>query len=159
MSSVPYKFAALPGQPYLKSSVLADLKNIIENFKPTVVFTPTLTDQHHDHWATRQFVTEVIQKMQAPPLHLEYLIHWEKTDAGWPKTTVDWQTPKNHVPAEYSLAIGDYNYSINDKKAVIGFHQSQVDVDGDYLLNFSKATEVYWMTKQKVEDYLTSHLD
>jgi LmbE family N-acetylglucosaminyl deacetylase len=165
VSSVPYAFAFHPNEMYLKSSVLNDVKAIIEDFKPTIVFTPTLTDQHLDHRATREFVTEVLTtagtatagtaKDLTPPLHLEFLVHWEHTDLDWPKATVDWSTPTNHVPAEYSLAIGDYGYSINDKKRVIGFHQSQVDVDGDYLLNFAKVTEVFWTTKEKIEDYLT----
>jgi len=153
-SQVPYAFAYHAGEAYLKESVINDITKIINDFKPAVVFTPTLTDEHLDHRATREFVTQALSQIQNAPLHLEFLVHWEKTETDWPHATTDWQTPFNHVTAEYSLSLGDYGLTIDQKKEVIRNHVSQVDVESAYLQNFAKSTEVFWTSKPKRSDYL-----
>lgn len=153
-SKVGYSFAAHVGTPFLRDSVVNDIKRIIHDFKPTAIFTPTLTDGHPDHRATEQFVTEVLTQTKSAVPHYEFLVHWELIEDGWPQTSNDWQPPQSHIPPDISLKLTDVDWSPEEKKKVISFHDSQIAVDGPYLLGYGKNTEVFWRSRPTIGDYL-----
>lgn len=76
----PYNNSYRPNTPYAGEAVIADLEQIIVDFKPTVIFSPHPADEHQDHAATWAFLATVVTKvsssgtMQRPKLYA-YLIH------------------------------------------------------------------------------------
>ena len=64
-SKVAYSFAVHPGEPFLRDNLVNEIAAIIKGFKPTAVFTPTLTDCHPDHRGTREFVSEVLANLKS----------------------------------------------------------------------------------------------
>ncbi len=59
-SEVPYLNAATPGAPYLKASVLSDLRRLIQAFAPDLLVLPHPNDHHPDHAATWYFGNEAL---------------------------------------------------------------------------------------------------
>lgn len=153
-SKVVYDFAVHPGEAFTRDNLINEIKAVIKSFKPTAIFTPTLTDCHPDHRGTREFVTEVLSNMKSKTPHYEYLIHWELIEDGWPQTALDWAPPENHIPADYRLTLADFNWTPREKAKVIALHGSQIAVDGPFLESFAKNTEVFWKSRDSMGDYV-----
>lgn len=76
----PYSNSYRPNTPYAGEAVMADLEQIIYDFKPTVIFSPHPSDEHPDHAATWAFISTVVTKVGnggtvlRPKLYT-YLVH------------------------------------------------------------------------------------
>lgn len=76
----PYNNSYRPNAPYAGEAVLADIEQIIREFKPTVIFSPHPADEHPDHAATWAFMAAVATKVNNSgvlpnPKLYTYLIH------------------------------------------------------------------------------------
>lgn len=153
-SSVPYSFAYHPGASYTHDSVIKDLKAIITTLNPDVVYSTTPTDQHPDHAQTREFVTEALAQAGGNRTHLEYLIHWEQKEEGWPLPSLSWTNPVGHIPADLKIPLSAVGMDRTLKLDAVLQYSTQVAVMKEYLVNFAKDSEVFWRTRPQLSDYL-----
>ncbi len=150
VSEVPesYDFAYHVGSPYQRDSILTDIKSLVQEFGPTVIYSPTDTDHHQDHWALAKFVNQALIEL-APvrtwKVHLAYLIHWERNQEGWPTSSDMWIPPGGHAPPDVWVTLGDFDYSREEKSSVIDLYESQVFVGKTYLEGFAKNAEIFWL--------------
>ncbi len=149
-SKVPeaYDFAYRVGAPYTRDSLLSDIKKLISDFKPTLVYSPRTTDTVQDHWALGKFVAQALLETFSSgswKAHLGYLVHWEANEPNWPHTSLDWTAPVNQAPPNLSLRLADFGFTPDDKRKLIDAYTSQVILSGPYLRNFAKTTEIFWV--------------
>lgn len=144
-----YQFAFNPGNPYSRSACLADFRKIIRDFDPTIVVTPRVTDTHGDHWSLAKFVSQALDELYSElteyKAHLGYLIHWEANQPSWPERSTEWRHPTGHPKFLIEIPLADYGLSIGEKRKIINQHFSQVLTSGEYLRNFAKRTEIFWL--------------
>ena len=128
--------------------MLADIKSLIREFGPTVIYSPTDTDHHQDHWALAKFVNQALIELAAVrtwKAHFGYLIHWERNQDEWPPLTPVWIPPGGHAPPDVWVTLSDFEYSRAEKTSVIDLYESQVFVGRDYLVGFAKDAEIFWL--------------
>ncbi|MGD9494832.1 MAG: PIG-L deacetylase family protein [Armatimonadota bacterium] len=96
-SACPYDRAFTPGAIYCGEQLLADLTQVLERTRPTMLFVPLPEDMHADHRATAQAVLTAVTELRArgepwaSAVGLyAYLVHYRH----WP------------VPRSYSPALG-----------------------------------------------------
>jgi len=146
---VPYDFAYNPGSSYSRSACLDDFTAIVRDFDPTIVVTPRPTDTLADHWALSLFVSQSLADLYSQlsnfKAHLGYLIHWEKHQPNWPEKSTDWERPAGHPRPVIAIPLAEVGMSIEDKRKIIDQYFSQVLFTGEYLQNFAKKTEVFWL--------------
>jgi LmbE family N-acetylglucosaminyl deacetylase len=63
-SSSPYSNSYRPHAPYAGESVLRDLKEILEQERPTSLFLPDPGDDHPDHWAAYCFAVTALESIR-----------------------------------------------------------------------------------------------
>ena len=143
-----YDFVYHVGSPYQRDSILADIKGLISEFGPTVIYSPTDTDHHQDHWALAKFVNQALIELshvRTWEAHFGYLIHWERNQDGWPSPSNLWVAPSGHAPPDVWVTLSTFDYSREEKRAVIDLYESQVFVGPDYLEGFAKDAEIFWL--------------
>jgi len=150
VSEVPlsYDFALSPGKPYQRESILNDIKLLIRDFRPTVIYSPLFTDHHQDHWATGRFVGQAmleLEEIRNLKSHFGYLVHWEANESGWPHESGGWENPSGHAPFQIETILTDSFFTAEMKKAVVNRYFSQVIASGTYLLRFAKESEIFWL--------------
>jgi LmbE family N-acetylglucosaminyl deacetylase len=57
-----------------KKEIITKLINLIETYRPNVIFLPAKTEAHIDHRTTYQFGREAIKKLTYKPLELYYVV-------------------------------------------------------------------------------------
>jgi LmbE family N-acetylglucosaminyl deacetylase len=150
VSEVPesYDFAYNVGASYQRDSILADIKNQILEFGPTVIYSPTDTDHHQDHWGLAKLVNQALIELthvRTWKSHFGYLIHWEANEEGWPTSSTQWTAPRGHAPPDLWVTLRDFDYSRDEKSDVIDLYESQVFVGRAYLVGFAKDAEIFWL--------------
>ncbi|MFQ5739080.1 MAG: PIG-L deacetylase family protein [Acidobacteriota bacterium] len=149
-SSVPpsYSFAYRVGAPYNRDSLLSDIRNVIQGFNPTTIYSTTDTDTHQDHWALAKFVRQALLDLpflRSRRAHYGYLIHWEAHEAGWPHGGLIWTSPGGHAPPDLDIFLSDFGYTSAEKRSVIDLYVSQTLTGGTYLRSFAKEDEIFWL--------------
>ncbi len=86
----PYNFTYQPNATYTGSNVAKNLKQIITDFKPTIIIAPDGLDEHHDHWATNAFVMYSAAATNFKGKFYTYLVH---------KGGTKWPSPPNYQPS------------------------------------------------------------
>lgn len=145
VAAVPYADAFRPGAPYKGEEILADLKTIFRDFRPTHVFVSHPADHHADHRALYLFARVALWELAGetgPALH-PYLVHFK----GWPRPLafrpdaelappgffgerISWQS--------YALAPGD----VETKHRALAAHASEVKATPG-LLAFVRRNELF----------------
>jgi len=148
-SYVPYKESPSYGAPYKSEHILADIKKILLEYKPTKIFVSHPADVNGDHWAYYCFLQIALQdlKKQLPdPKLYVYFVH----GPGWP-------TPRHYhpelglAPSERHFADGLINWSsfkltedeIEKKYKAMLAYKSQTCVSAFYLLAFVRQNEIF----------------
>jgi LmbE family N-acetylglucosaminyl deacetylase len=72
----PYRETYKPGRIYAGENVVLDLKEIIEQFSPSVVIVSHPRDSHSDHQAAFQFLQKALEGEQIHPKVFSYLVHY-----------------------------------------------------------------------------------
>ncbi len=150
-TSVPYRFALRPGAPYVANSVLADLTQVIRNFRPTCIFVSHPLDQNVDHRALYLFTRVVLWHVHLVPKPrlYPYLVHM----SGWPKP--GGLHPDLDLPVCTAFP-GDVCWKVlhldGPEVAVceraIRAHQTQMSYSATYLLSFIRRTELFGDLKE-----------
>lgn len=146
-----YDFALSPGSPYCRESILNDIKSLIRDFRPTVIYSPLYTDHHQDHWATGLFVSQALLELEEVrnwKSHLGYLVHWEANESGWPHDSEEWTNPSGHAPFNIEEILLDSFFTPEMKRSVINRYFSQVIASGTYLTAFAKKNEIFWLLER-----------
>ena len=146
VTAVPYTNAFRYGAPYKGEEILADLKSVIRDFKPTKIFVSHPGDHNPDHRSlylfTRVALWDIEKELQ--PEIVPYLVHYKK----WPrplgyspdvtlappnlfKDTVQW---KSYALAPTNIAV---------KHEAIRMHASQYAVSAKYLDSFIRPNEMF----------------
>ncbi|MDD4954691.1 MAG: PIG-L family deacetylase [Candidatus Omnitrophica bacterium] len=147
IGSVPYENALSFGAPYIGESILADLKKVLAEFKPTKIFVSSPYDTNPDHRSLYVFTNIALLDLRGAvgePDIFSYLVH----KAGWPKA-------KKHLPSFELDAPEAYIDSgitwrkiyltgeeIADKRKALSLYKSQLSFARNYLLSFIRKNEL-----------------
>lgn len=77
-SSSPYERTYIKALPYSKTSVESALAQVINETKPTRVFSTLIEDTHTDHSATGHFLRAILPRLTSSPRVYLYLVHHAK---------------------------------------------------------------------------------
>ncbi len=145
-TAVPYENAYRFGTPHKGEEVLADLKAIIAEYRPTKIFVSHPADIHDDHRALYLFTRVALWDLreECRPEILPYLVHYHR----WPR-------PKG-LKADRPLAPSDaldesisWSYvaaSDEERDAKIlalKSHSSQYRYSSKFLLSFVRLNELF----------------
>jgi LmbE family N-acetylglucosaminyl deacetylase len=150
----PYSFSYQPGVSYTGSNVAENLKEIIENFKPTIIITPDGWDEHSDHWATNAFVM-----YSAAITHFKGKIYCYITHKGcltWPSPAIYEPGFKLSPPTEMQnldvnwIFIPLTSNEENAKENALDSYKLPLNLTNGYLKSFIRTNELL-TTHQPVE--------
>ncbi len=141
----PYRNTYSAQAVYAGEDLLADLVNIVERFRPTVVYLPHEEDGHPDHRASFYFGMGALAHVApevGPEIRL-YLVH-----------VPQWPVPRQLIPElrlEPPSIEGQWRWEtveleeclVELKLAAIRAHSSQRWTNGRFLARFVRSTEVY----------------
>ena len=153
----PYADEYQSGGNYSSGSVLRDLTDILERFRPTAVLAPHPQDTHPDHWASHAFVSAALAGQRARGIEqnaafFRYMIH----RGSW--HVIPSVSRGNPMLPPRDLLTGDsiwHNFSLG-AQAVIGkemavrLYESQYRLMGTYLRNFVRPNELFAVLGNKV---------
>lgn len=74
--AVPYLWAYKPNQKYFADEIENDIKEIVGNFKPTLVVTTNINDKHPDHKAAYELVDKISNETNANWLFYSAIVHY-----------------------------------------------------------------------------------
>ncbi|MCX5692571.1 MAG: PIG-L family deacetylase [Candidatus Omnitrophica bacterium] len=148
VSKVSYPEAMSMGVPYAGESILADIKKIILDFKPTKIFVSHPGDVNRDHRSLYLFLQVALWDLEGklnPPEIFPYIIH-----------VVRWPIPRGYHPELglerpdslansgiewYSIALTQEE--LKAKRAAISFYKSQIQYNPSYLFTFCRSNELF----------------
>jgi LmbE family N-acetylglucosaminyl deacetylase len=146
-TAVPYKEDYAYQHPYRPESILADIKTILADFRPTKIFTAHPCDTNPDHRATCNFVRLALLELESTGLKPEqffYVIHFG-----------DWPKPYHYHP-EVMLTVphrlldnGNWRTlpltpgQTETKHRAIQQNASQLTTRQFYLVAFARANELF----------------
>lgn len=143
---VPYADAFRPGAPYKGEEIVRDIKDILQDFRPTKIFLSHPADHNPDHRSLYLFTRVALWELgdgAAPELY-PYLIHFKK-----------WPQPKGDLPDEAISgpllfdkkipwkSVGLAPEEVTKKKEAIKKHHSQYVSCPKYLLSFIRSNELF----------------
>lgn len=143
--SVPYTNAFRPNAPYTGDEILADIKTVLLEFKPTRILVSHPADHNPDHQAlylfTRVALWDLQDKVKAEVL--PYLTHFRH-----------WPTPHGFAPNEalappgFFKSVHWYQFAVSSnavavKRKAIQTHQTQYGYSAKYLDAFMKSNELF----------------
>ncbi|MFA5271526.1 MAG: PIG-L family deacetylase [Candidatus Omnitrophota bacterium] len=147
IKKVPYKNALSPGALYIGESVLSDIKKVLNDFKPTIVFTSSPKDTNPDHRSLYVFVNTALFELKdkfIPREQYSYLVH----KVGWPKAKKYLPSFELDPPPEYGTANVIWNKvplsedEVKNKYKALLLYKSQLSMGSSYLLSFVRANEL-----------------
>jgi LmbE family N-acetylglucosaminyl deacetylase len=148
-ASPPAAEQILPGTMYRGMDLEAELRRIIEAFRPTLVVLPHPGDLHPDHCATELFAREAVagavQAGLRPPRVLYYLIHYP----AWPPASGSGQGPVMGQPAGLRAGGGRWTALAltaeeqAGKRLAIARYRSQMLAMPDFLASFERTSELF----------------
>ncbi len=145
---VPYKDAYHVDAPYAGNSIVADLKQILSDYKPTQIFVTNAVDENPDHRALYLFSRIALWDLESslsPSLH-PFLIHY---------LFRRWPIPQGYHPNQPLLPpdalTRDIEWTpfplhadeISLKYQALQRHATQFKYSGKYLSSFVRANELF----------------
>lgn len=151
----PYANSYTPNVAYCGESELHDLREIIEGFKPTLVFAPHPNDAHPDHWATHAFVTAAIESLRSalPRTRLlTYLVHRGSYPAPLGLKESKPMPPPHHlIKGNTDWLRFPLSPRETDRKArALLQYRSQLPLLRRYMMSFVCANELFGVYPEKV---------
>jgi LmbE family N-acetylglucosaminyl deacetylase len=145
VNAVPYQGAFRPGALYKGEEIVADLRAILREFKPTKIFISHPADHNGDHLSLYLYTRVALwdEKMDSRTELFPYLVHY----IGWPKPKGF--VPNDQVPPETlrsSVLWTEYRLTPQEfavKKRALQAHRSQYTSSPKYLLSFVKNNELF----------------
>jgi LmbE family N-acetylglucosaminyl deacetylase len=143
--AVPYADAFRPGAPYKGEEILADLKSVLRDFRPTHVFVSHPADYNPDHRAlylfTRAALWDLAQEI-SPRVH-PYLVHYP----GWPRPR-GYRPHSMQTPPQLREELLWEQLVLNEdevatKFAAVRSHRTQFGYASSYLSSFVRRNELF----------------
>jgi LmbE family N-acetylglucosaminyl deacetylase len=145
VTQVPYPNAFQPGAPYFATSVLANLKQVIGDYKPTKIFVAHPADGHRDHRTLYLFMQVALWELgdQAKPDVYAYLVHYP----GWPsprglRPNRSIEPPSRWVASRW-IRFPLSPEAADMKARALREHKTQMALDRNYLNSFVGQNELF----------------
>jgi LmbE family N-acetylglucosaminyl deacetylase len=146
ISRVPYKDALSYGAPYTGQSILKDIKTVIRDFRPTMVFVSHPADTNRDHRSLYLFLRVALWDLEGKinqPDVFPYLVHMP----GWPKPRgyhgdLALVPPEKLTGIAWTLEELELR-EIDKKKEAIAGYKSQISYNPPYLFSFARKNELF----------------
>jgi LmbE family N-acetylglucosaminyl deacetylase len=142
-STVPYPEAVSPSARVTGRQLEEDLRQIVTQFRPTLIIAPSAADQHPDHRASGLLAQEV-QHRYAPDAGLAcYVVH---AGSHWPPRGLKPDQALPAAPALRGLAWQAFELSPSEreaKAAALREHHSQMRVMAGFLNSFVRSNELF----------------
>lgn len=141
----PYSWVYEKNATYSGANVAKNMENIINDFKPTIIFYPDDGDDHPDHWAVSFFAQYAIMETNYTGAQYTYLVH---KGHQWPKPEYYLPNEKLTPPRELLDLDANWTYfSINEseenkKRDAVNSHRSQIHLTKDYLQSFVRVNDL-----------------
>lgn len=148
VTTVPYADSFNPDAPYKGESILADMKHILLDFKPTKIFVSHPADTNGDHRALYLFLQVALwdlEKKLPPPEIYPYLVHV----SGWPMPRGYNPDLRLTIPAKFADIGLSWNNidltpdEVERKKDIIGYYKTQIKYSPKYLVTFARKNELF----------------
>ncbi len=146
VTAVPYTNAFRCGAPYKGEEILADVKSVIREFKPTKIFVSHPGDHNPDHRTLYLFTRIALWDLEKElkPEIFPFLVHYKK----WPKPQ-GYKPDVTLIPPDLfkdtvrwnNLGLTSTNIAV--KHGAIRMHASQYAVSAAYLDSFVRPNELY----------------
>ena len=140
---VSYAEALHPGAPYKGEVLLADLKDVIRDFRPTCVLVSHPADQHPDHQALYLFTRVALWDLSdlPEPVRRPYLIHYTQ----WPEQDgQSWLLPPADLAGLiewHGVAAGPDQTEARDR--ALAAHQTDEAFSSGRLKLFARQSNMY----------------
>jgi LmbE family N-acetylglucosaminyl deacetylase len=152
VSRCPYAQAHTPGAPYTGQELLRILKEVISQWRPSLVCVTSPLDDHPDHYAAYAFTTAALAELEMEgrlkeghPALMTYLVHRGQ----WPAPRGP-SPSRPLVPPQPLMSEGTHwelfplrPHEIEAKRAAIEEYRSQTAVMGSFLRSFVRSSELY----------------
>jgi LmbE family N-acetylglucosaminyl deacetylase len=149
-ASPPEAEQIVPGTMYRGIDLEAELRRIVEEFRPTVVVLPHPGDLHPDHCATELFAREAVagavQAGLRPPRVLYYLIHYP----AWPPVSASESGGEMGQPAGLRAGGGGRWSTLPltaeeqaGKRLALARYRSQMLAMHDFIASFERTNELF----------------
>jgi LmbE family N-acetylglucosaminyl deacetylase len=142
----PYHGTYKEGQSYTGSNVVENLKEILKDFQPTIIFVSHPRDYHPDHRATFQFLEKVLSEEKINPRIFAYLVHYPL----FPPPQKYQPNQFLYPPKRLFTQKGWFSFSLNPEQEnkkieAINQNKSQLKVPHiyDLLVGFVKQNEIF----------------
>lgn len=148
ISSVPYKDSLSYGAPYQGESILSDLVQQIQYYKPDKIFVSHPADVNVDHKSLYLFLQVALSDLEGQipkPKVYPYLVHC----IGWPKPRhyhpeLELYPPDKFRTSRINWARADLSFRELDKKyQAMLFYKSQTQSSAFYLFSFARENELF----------------
>lgn len=142
----PYSNTYKTEQLYAGSNVVADLTEIINDFKPTIIIVSHPRDKHLDHQAAFRFLEKTLSKVNFKVHVFSYLVHYPLFPPAKKLLMNDFLYPPKKLFSQkgwYSLDLSSEQE--NKKLEAIKQNSSQLGIPHlyDLLLSFVKRNEIF----------------
>ena len=145
-NQVPYWFAQTPDAPYAGESILADLKTVLAEFKPTKVFVSHSADTNPDHAALNLFARTTLWDLrdQIQPEVYAFLTHY----GAWPQPRGLLFDAPHEPPTKFDEAGRWLVFPLTPEEArkrldALKKHDTQYTASKAYLESFLRANELF----------------
>lgn len=152
--------------PYTRTSVVTDLRLLLEKYRPDVIFTTSKWDTHGDHSGLYYFLMEVLEEMKGSdsycPQVYSGIVHSFDGDENWPLRSCvpdsftcpeclkegggfGWEDRISFPVPEDMLSSVKEN---NRKWRALSRHETALEPNAvDFLCSFLKAEEIFWRVR------------
>ncbi|MBS3788004.1 PIG-L family deacetylase [Candidatus Bipolaricaulota bacterium] len=148
----PYHNSYTEETPYCGSAAAGDVRRLLLEYEPDVVFLPHPNDSHPDHWATNGFVlygleqlkNEGYEKFETVTM-LSYLVHSVKFP--WPRgkfleASLTEPSDLKRLDTNWVNVPLDFRERLHKLRA-IGKYRTQTQLMRKYLISFARANELF----------------
>jgi len=140
---VSYPGCFREGAPYTGKDLEADLKAVLDAFRPTRVLVPSPLDAHPDHQATAYFAMRILAERGETDRLRYYIVHggyeYPLPKGLHPRIPLYPAPRGRHLPWEKRLLREEH---IEKKLAAVRAHASQLGRIGRFMLAFVRANEL-----------------
>ncbi len=148
LDAVPYERSLSKGAPYKGESILADIKQVLSDFKPTKIIVNHPADENSDHQAASLFTQVALWDLQETLENAQlyaYMVH-----------AIDWPRPLGlhpdlrlnpdehlHLEPDEWMTFELTREQVEAKRKAVHFYKSQIPYKPKYLFTFVRANEVF----------------
>ncbi|MCF7890411.1 PIG-L family deacetylase [Candidatus Bipolaricaulota bacterium] len=148
----PYDNSYTGEAPYCGSAVAEDVRRLLLEYKPDVIYLPHPNDSHPDHWATNGFILYGLEQLKnegyddfTDVTMLSYLVHSVRFP--WPRgkyleSSLSEPEHLEELDTEWVEVELDMKERLRKFRA-IGKYRTQTQLMRKYLISFARANELF----------------